>query len=428
MKVIVCHPAQQHSYRLATALKRQGMLDKYITTVYLKKKSITFFVASILKGTFAQKARNRKCSELKENEIIQFCELEGLLKLLALNIKPFRPFYYAFKYHTADRFARKVARYAIKNHVDAVITYDDCSPILFETLKTSAPNIVRILDMSAANLQYMRCIYDRDTELMPQFAPRLHKEYAKVWNDAIMDRAEREIVAAQYFLTPSNFVRTSLKYSNVQDVQLLDCPYGVDTSEFFCKQYYPTEGRPLQFIYVGGVKELKGISYLLEAFMKIPADIAGLTVVGSFDKTDTDIQKYLNRVQFTGTVLHAKVPELLRKADVFVFPSLGEGLSLSTLEAAACGLPLIVTENSGVNDYIHDGDEGFVISIQSVDQIVEKVLWYCKNRSRIESMGKAAREMALKFTWDNYYSKAAKVVEEVVLHESYEKKGDSFRR
>ena len=414
-KILVCHPAQQHSYRLATALNREGLLYAYITTVYYKPKSYTKLVSKILKGKFREKARNRYCNELEDSKVIQFCEIEGLLKLLALNIKQLWPVYYKLKYNTADRFAKKVAKYAIKNKVDAVITYDDCSPLLFEILEKKAPNIVRILDMSAANLHYMKKIYDLDTELMPNFSDRLHKEYAKVWKPNIMNRALKEIQATHFFLTPSEFVKETLRFSSVEDKQMLLCPYGVDVSEFYCKTYSEYNStQTLKFVYVGGVKELKGISYLLEAFKRIPKDKAELTVIGSYNKDDLDIQPYTNSVNFTGMVLHSEIPNLLRSSDVFVFASLGEGLSLSTLEAAACGLPLIVTKNSGVNDCMHEGREGFIIPIQNIDAIVEKVEWYCDNRDKIADMGKKAREMALKFTWENYYKTVVKRITEVL--------------
>lgn len=48
MKVLVAHPAQQHSYRLAIALAQSGKLFKYVTTVYHKKKSLTALVAKLL--------------------------------------------------------------------------------------------------------------------------------------------------------------------------------------------------------------------------------------------------------------------------------------------------------------------------------------------------------------------------------------------
>ena len=193
MKVLVAHPAQQHSYRLATALKKVGMLDKYATTVYYKPGSLTALVAKLLKGKFKTKAEERHCEALSNDEVIQFCEGEGLIKLVALNTPYFKGKYNQIKYHTADRFARKVARYAIRHKVDAVVTYDDSSPILFEILKDKAPNILRIMDMSSANLLYLREIYEDDTKKAPAFAERMKRERAICWDPEILNRAKREI-------------------------------------------------------------------------------------------------------------------------------------------------------------------------------------------------------------------------------------------
>ena len=411
MKVLIAHPAQQHSYRLAIALKKAGMLDKYITTVYYKNRSLTYFVSKFLKGSLKIKAENRHCTYIDDNEVIQYCEGEGLLKLVALNTRFLKNKYDQIKYNTADRFAKKVAKYAIKHHVDAVVTYDDCSPLLFEELQKKAPNILRILDMSAANILYMRNIYERDMDIVPSFANRLRKERSICWNPNIINRAEREIKATQKFLVPSNFVAKSLEFSGVKTEQIILCPYGVDVSQFSMKKFDENQfihTRPIRFIYVGGVKELKGIAYLFDAFMEIPTDDAILTVVGSYCSSDDDIKPYLERIRFTGNILHDEVANELKNSDVFVFASLGEGLSLSTLEAAACGLPLIVTENSGVNDGISD-KEGFVIPIQSKDAIKEKVLWFINHPEKIYPMGEAARKFALLYSWDAYYERIGKI-------------------
>lgn len=421
MKVIVAHPAQQHSYRLATALKNANMLEKYATTVYNKKGSLTALCAHLLRGKFRVKAESRHCDNLDDNDVIQFCELEGLIKLVALNTNFLKRHYYQIKYHTADCFARKVARYAIKHHVDAVITYDDSSPLLFEILEREAPHILRIMDMSSANLLYLKNIYEHDMELAPSFAERMRRERSICWDQDVLDRAEREIKATQKFLVPSEFVSRSLAYSGVKSEQLLRCPYGVDIAQFSPKEYkddlyiknraMPYRQRPLHFIYVGGVKELKGISYLLEAFREIPVELADLTVVGNYCENDTDTRPYQGIVKFTGSILHSYVAEELKKADVFVFASLGEGLSLSTLEAAACGLPLIVTENSGVNDEMTDGVEGFVIPIQSKKAIQDKVYWFIEHPEMIHRMGEAAKLFAQKYTWEAYYKKVKEIFE-----------------
>ncbi len=402
MKVLVAHPAQQHSYRLACALKNADMLSKYATTVYYKKRSLTYLVSKILKGNFKVKAQGRRCEELKDNEVIQFSEGKGLLKLLALNTRFLKKHYSSLKYSTADSFAKKAAEYAIKHKVDAVVTYDNTSPLLFEILKDKAPDILRILDVSAANPFYMRGIYEKDFELAPAFKDRLIRERRLVWDEEITSRTKREYELAQEFLVPSLFVAKTLEYSGLNTDKMHICPYGVDLKAFSPKEYDDVKNRPVEFIYVGGVKELKGIYYLLEAFKSIPKDRARLTVVGKVNKNDEDIKPYLDYVNFTGLVLHSDMPRLLRKSDVFILPSLGEGLSLSVLEAASCGLPFIISENCGVDEGMLSGNEGFIVPIQSVDAIKEKALWFCDNPESLSKMGKSAAEFAAKYSWGDY--------------------------
>ena len=418
MKILVVHPAQQHSYRLAAALARKGWLDKYITTVYNKKGSLTHFVSNRLHGRDKEKAFGRNCPELNDDDVMQFCEIRGLLKLLVMRNRRLRPFYKWLKYHITDCFARKVAEYAIKNHVDAVVSYDDYSAVLFRLLKEKAPDILRVMDVSAANILYMRKIYEKDIKQKPAFAERLKKEREIVWNNENLRRTKEEIENAQIFLVPSGFVAHSFEVYGVGKSRIRMCPYGVDTSEFAPAEREPLPEetrRPIRFIYVGGVKELKGISYLLEAITHIPENMAQLTVVGQFDPEDSDTKPYRNRVRFTGSILHWEVAGFLAESDVFVFPSLGEGMSLACLEAAASGLPLIVSENSGVTDAITDGKEGFIVRIQSAEDLEEKMQWFIAHPDRIREMGAAAREMALQYTWEAYYQRIGEIFDEIRL-------------
>lgn len=423
MKIIVAHPAQQHSYRLAAALKKNRMLRKYITTVYYKKRSFTAFTAMFLNEHFRAKAVSRRCEELSDRDVKQFCEIEGLLKLLALNTSVLSRHYRKIKYHTADRFARKTARYAIRNKADAVITYDDTSPILFEMLEKKAPDTVRIMDMSAANILYMRQIYEKDIELAPAFEARLRKERQICWDPVTVARTKRELKAAQYFIVPSAFVGKSLQFSGIRAEQIYYCPYGVDINAFPKKEYQENDPgqRPLEFIYVGGVKELKGIFYLLEAFAGIPKDKAFLTVVGKYDPSDPDTAPYAESVHFTGTVLHSDIPALLQKADVFVLPSLGDSFALAAIEAASCGLPLIISDNTGVQDLVTDGVNGFTVPIQSAEALAEKIRFFIDHPEQICLMGTNARKMAEQYTWDRYTAAVTEAVSKIMAADAAEK-------
>ncbi len=425
VKIVVAHPAQQHSYRLASALKKEGMLSAYLTTVYYKKNSFTKAAAKFLRGGFRQKAENRQCPDLSDDEVKLFCEAEGLVKLLALNTNILKNQYRTIKYHTADRFARKTAEYVYKSRPDAVITYDDTSPYLFEILEKKAPDTVRIMDMSAANVLYMRSIYEKDMILAPAFASRLKEERKICWDPFTIERTKRELKAAQYFLVPSEFVGRSLEYSGIEKERIFYCPYGVDIREFAQKTYEDLRrgSRAIRFIYVGGVKELKGISYLLETFARIPRNQASLTVVGKYDPSDEDTAPYAEIVNFTGSVLHSEIPEYLQEADVFIMPSLGDSFALAVMEAASCGLPLILSENTGAKDLIEEGINGFVVPIQSSESLEEKVRFFIEHPEQIEPMGKEARKTAVQYSWSRYSQDVVDAVRKIMVH--HKEKGQS---
>ena len=71
MKILVAHPAQQHSYRLAEALSGRGMLCAYATTVYYKKHSLTALAAHFLRGTMKKKAQGRVSPVLRPEQVVQ---------------------------------------------------------------------------------------------------------------------------------------------------------------------------------------------------------------------------------------------------------------------------------------------------------------------------------------------------------------------
>lgn len=419
MKVLVTHPLQQHSYKLAIAIKEQNCLYKYITCVYQKKYSLTKLMTFFLKGNMKKRSYGRTCNGLKDEEVLLFCEMQGLFRLLCQNIKFLNRYELFVRKHLCDRFAKKVAKYAIKNKVDAVITFDNCSPLLFEILEKKAPNIKRILDVSAANRIYMKKIYDMDLQIAPAFADNLRSECPQIWNHKLYDRNKKEIEKAQFYLSPSVFVDRSLQFSGIENTQIFRASYGIDLSGIQCKEFRKySEKRPLRFIYVGGVKELKGIYYLLEAFLTYPKEKVCLTVVGDCDLNDEKILEYQrNGINFIGRVLHSDIFKILKQHDVFVFASLGDSFAFSVLEAAACGLPVILTENTGIADQITEGKEGFIIPIQSTSAIQEKIDWFVENPNKISEMGKAARQLSEMMTW-NKYNDAIKSCLENIDHTS----------
>lgn len=413
MKVIVAHPGQQHSYKTAVGLKKSNQLYKYITTVYMKKKSITNMISRFLPNNIRIRAINRKCNELDDHEIVQFCELDGLILLFLQRIDKNKKLYDKWSLHITKKFGIKVAKYAIKNNADAIIIYDTQGAYIGKYLHKHKSKIKLIMDVSAANLDYMKGIYSKDFKICPSFKNRLLFEKGYLWNDKVMKPLREEIIYPDAFLVGSSFVKKSLIFANVDEDKIYICPYGSNFSSIEKKKFGVE--KPLKLVYVGNVTAMKGIYYLLEAVMQFDKNDVELTLVGSFDNSDNTFDKYLKRVSFVGAVPHFEVKKYLENADVFVMPSLGEGFNLSTVEALSLGLPCMVSNNSGINDFIVEEENGLVFNIQDIADISNCIQYFLDNKSKLSSMSKKALETANILTWNNYNKKLSKIVAEIVL-------------
>jgi glycosyltransferase involved in cell wall biosynthesis len=103
-------------------------------------------------------------------------------------------------------------------------------------------------------------------------------------------------------------------------------------------------------------------------------------------------------------VPRVELREIYRQADVFVFPTLVEGMGIVVLEAMASGLPVITTPN-GPGDIVRDGVDGFLVPPRDVDAIVERLERLRADPQLRQEMARNARIRAQEFTWDAYRKK-----------------------
>ncbi|MDN5752164.1 MAG: TIGR03088 family PEP-CTERM/XrtA system glycosyltransferase [Nitrosospira sp.] len=88
----------------------------------------------------------------------------------------------------------------------------------------------------------------------------------------------------------------------------------------------------------------------------------------------------------------ADIPELMRAMDLFVLPSLGEGISNTILEAMATGLPVVATRVGGNVELVKEGLTGMLVPPGAPAALTEAILQYHRNPERIVKHGKAARQ------------------------------------
>jgi glycosyltransferase involved in cell wall biosynthesis len=119
----------------------------------------------------------------------------------------------------------------------------------------------------------------------------------------------------------------------------------------------------------------------------------------------TSLLPYAKGVRHIAHQTRPALAEMYRQSDVFVFPTLIEGMPLVVLEAMACGLPVIVTAN-GPADIVRDGVDGFIIPQRDADAVTGCLERLYRDRSLRAEMGRNASERALEFGWGAYTSKA----------------------
>ena len=100
-----------------------------------------------------------------------------------------------------------------------------------------------------------------------------------------------------------------------------------------------------------------------------------------------------NRVSFLGHIGHEELPKYLKISDVFIRPSLSEGLGNVFLEAMAAGVPVIATPVGGIPDFLKDGETGLFCNVRDPESIAEKVKIYLENDELREKITANAKEM-----------------------------------
>jgi sugar transferase (PEP-CTERM/EpsH1 system associated) len=109
------------------------------------------------------------------------------------------------------------------------------------------------------------------------------------------------------------------------------------------------------------------------------------------------------------------IPDILRLLDIFVLPSIGEGISNTILEAMATGLPIIATNVGGNPELVEDGINGYLVPCNEPEKLAEYIVKLAISSSMRSSMGKASlNKISEKFNWDNTVEKYLTVYNELM--------------
>lgn len=401
-RIVLAHPGQQHSYRVAKALKEAGMLYKYATTVYDKENSLWMQITKqFLKGDNLKRAGHRRCAALDDSDVIQFCEAESLFLLLLIRLDKSKKLAKRYMRHISNKFQRRVASYCIKNDVDMVISYDTNSEVLFDILQRKASNIIRVMDNAHPNRHYLYHSYHEHWDCVGDFVRTL-EACGYLTDSTIAERFGMEAKMANYHIVASKYSEDALRFDGIPSENIFRVPYGVDENKFRePNREYSTQR--LNVLFMGDVNQRKGIRQLLEAARIINSPQIVFNVVGSGTDHCADLyDAYRPYVNIHGYVSFEELLRQISTNHVFLFPTMGEGFGLVLLEAMAAGMPVITTANCGGGILVDEGKNGFLVNVGDVDAIVERLQWCLNHPDELAAMSRNAVATARQYTWSKY--------------------------
>jgi len=221
----------------------------------------------------------------------------------------------------------------------------------------------------------------------------------------IIEKELLEYQEADFISIPSLYVKETFLQRGVPAAKLLHVPYGVDLSNFYP---IPKVDKIFRVIHCGNLSLRKGVHYLLQAFSELKLPDAELWLIG---KVTDELGPFLKRYAAPSVILQGTFPErelhkYFSQGSVFCLASIEEGLAMVQPMAMACGLPLIITTNTGGADLVREGREGFILPIRDVAALKEKILFCYENPEEARRMGEAGRRRAgAGYTWADHADK-----------------------
>ena len=372
MKIIISCLTKFHAFNLAEQINKNKSLQCFYTSyAYQKNLIFRFFTKRIDKENIPK-------SKIRTNIIIS-----ALVKTLNFDY---------FIVQIFDLWVSTMLRFQPK--FDFFIGWSSMSLKSMKVAKSKGAIV--ILERGSSHILFQEKILRKE-----------YKKFKKKFriNKKIIKKELAEYDQADFISIPSNFVKNTFIEYGVPDNKLLLNHYGY--SQFFKKQTVRKSDNIYRIVYLGTISIRKGLQYFFEAIEKlsIPKNKYEIHLVGSVDKEFNSILNNfkLENCNFHGHKNHYELSDILSKFDIAVHPSLEEGMSMVTLQLLALGIPVIATTNTGAEDLIKDGFNGYIIDIRNSNQIKEKLEFlYNNEKALIEMKNNSLISFTNNFSWDDY--------------------------
>jgi glycosyltransferase involved in cell wall biosynthesis len=302
------------------------------------------------------------------------------------------------EYLKAVWFDRWVSRNLVHERADVFIGWSNSS---LESLKVASQHGMRtILTRGSSHIDYQYALLSQE-----------HRKRGITFEPSygIAERERQEYANADYVRIPSSYVKRSFVENGISESKLMLLPYSADLTRF---QPQPrTDHSVFRVLMLNAVSLRKGFYYAREMIERLASTIGAGIEFWFVGTPEPEIAPQLRElhaqscnIKLFGHVDHNELAMLISQCDVGVFPSIEEGMANVVPQTMACGVPVVATINTGAEDLVEDGVEGFLTPIMDANALAARVQWCFDHRTSCCQMGRAAASRVSRWTWDDVVS------------------------
>jgi glycosyltransferase involved in cell wall biosynthesis len=203
---------------------------------------------------------------------------------------------------------------------------------------------------------------------------RAYRSYPleRPWATRIVGRNLREYALADRIYVSSSYIRDSFLREGFSEELLASFPLTPDPRYRPTPQ--PSGSGAFELVYVGSLVVHKGVPLLLDAFQRLPHPDLRLTLVGGWKTRSMRRHLQAACARDPRISIHPGDPlPHLQRAHLCVHPAYEDGFAYAPAEALACGVPVLVSADTGMKELIEDDSQGLVLATGDLDALVQAI-------------------------------------------------------
>lgn len=287
-----------------------------------------------------------------------------------------------------------------KNPPHVIHAYEDVAANTFSRAKQNG--IHCSYELPIAYWKTVRRLLSEEAERYPQWEPTLGSTREP---EEKLIRKESEIKLADCITCPSKFVLDSIPIEIRQNKKCIIAPFGSPNCEQINFQISKNSIKTFKLLFVGSMSQRKGLADLFMAMKLLSKEPVSLSILGQPSMPMEFYKQKYSNFKYFPACSNKMVREIMKAHDALVLPSIVEGRALVQQEALSCGIPIIITPNTGGEDLVINGITGHIVPIRSPEKIAEKIIALIESKTPKVEVAENCQKKAKAYSWGAYAKK-----------------------